>query len=174
MKNKKSFRWVFLSFLLSFLFIVLTGCEFVETDFGVNDAQNTVQETIKERATEGTIEGERYSSKEEVAEYLCRYDELPINFLTKKEAAELGWDNSKGNLWDVTDEGSIGGDYFGNREGLLPTNKGRKYYEADINYQGGYRNAERIIFSNDGLIFYTDDHYSTFEQLYVEGEEECN
>ena len=61
---------------------------------------------------------------------------------------------------------SIGGDKFGNREGLLPKEDGRQYYECDVNYQGGYRGAERIVFSNDGLIFYTDDHYNSFTQLY--------
>jgi len=61
---------------------------------------------------------------------------------------------------------SIGGDTFGNREGLLPKADGRKYYECDVNYEGGYRNGERIVYSNDGLIFYTDDHYESFEQLY--------
>ncbi|WP_276648398.1 ribonuclease domain-containing protein [Trichococcus flocculiformis] len=65
---------------------------------------------------------------------------------------------------------SIGGDCFGNREGLLPKKSGRTYYEADIDYDGGYRGAERIVYSNDGLIFYTDDHYESFEQLYGEGD----
>ncbi len=75
-------------------------------------------------------------------------------------------DADRGNLWDVTDEMSIGGDRFGNREGLLPDASGRKWYEADIDYDGGRRNAKRIVFSNDGLIYYTDDHYESFEQLY--------
>jgi guanyl-specific ribonuclease Sa len=61
---------------------------------------------------------------------------------------------------------SIGGDTFGNREGILPKEKGRKYYECDVNYEGGYRGGERIVYSNDGLIFYTEDHYKSFEQLY--------
>ena len=61
---------------------------------------------------------------------------------------------------------SIGGDYFGNRENLLPNKKNRKWYECDINYNGGYRNSERIVFSNDGLIYYTSNHYESFEQLY--------
>ena len=61
---------------------------------------------------------------------------------------------------------SIGGDYFGNYEGLLPEEDGRDYYECDIDYEGGYRNSKRIIFSDDGLIFYTEDHYESFEQLY--------
>ena len=91
--------------------------------------------------------------------------ELPPNYLTKSEARKLGWDASSGNLWDVTDKGVIGGDRFGNREGNLPTKKGRQYFEADVNYEGGRRNAHRLVYSNDGLIFYTDDHYNTFEKL---------
>ncbi|MDN6293601.1 MAG: ribonuclease domain-containing protein [Alkalibacterium gilvum] len=109
-----------------------------------------------------------YSSPEDVSLYLDTYDELPNNYLTKNEARELGWESSEGNLWEVTDEMLIGGDYFGNREGLLPEESNRDYYEADVNYEGGYRGAERLVYSNDGLIFYTDDHYDSFQQLYGE------
>ena len=78
----------------------------------------------------------------------------------------MGWDSQSGNLDEVAPGMSIGGDIFGNLEKLLPEEKGRKYYECDVNYEGGYRNGERIIYSNDGLIYYTDDHYKSFEQLY--------
>ena len=105
-----------------------------------------------------------------MAAYIHEFNELPPNYLTKDEAEALGWDNSEGNLWEVTDGMSIGGDFFGNREGLLPKKSGRSYYEADIDYEGGFRGAERIVYSNDGLIFYTDDHYESFEQLYGEGD----
>ena len=111
------------------------------------------------------VEDGWYSSKEDVAEYIEIYETLPDNFITKDEAIELGWDNSKGNLWDVAEGMSIGGDRFMNREGLLPDEKGRIWTECDINYEGGYRGAERIVFSNDGLIYYTDDHYESFECL---------
>jgi len=107
-----------------------------------------------------------YTNPLEVAEYIHQYKQLPSNFLTKSEAGQLGWVSSKGNLWDVTDQMSIGGDYFGNREGLLPSAANRQYYECDVNYSGGFRGAERIVYSNDGLIFYTDDHYQSFTQIY--------
>ena len=107
-----------------------------------------------------------YTTPEDVAEYIHTFGTLPNNFITKTEAKALGWESSKGNLWDVAPGKSIGGDYFGNYEGLLPTEKGRKYTECDVNYEGGYRGSERIIFSNDGLIFYTNDHYESFTQLY--------
>ena len=109
-----------------------------------------------------------YSSEEEVALYLDTYGELPYNYITKEEARELGWVASEGNLWEVTDEYLIGGDRFGNREGLLPEESGRQYYEADVNYEGGYRGPERLVYSNDGLIYYTDDHYDSFTLLYGE------
>ena len=105
-----------------------------------------------------------YSAPDEVALYIHTYGELPDNFITKKEAQKLGWDNKKGNLWEVADGMSIGGDYFGNKEGLLPEED--TYTECDVNYNGGYRGSERIVFSDDGDIYYTGDHYESFEQLY--------
>ena len=107
-----------------------------------------------------------YISKDEVAFYLHEYGRLPGNYITKKEAQELGWDNKKGNLSEAAPGKSIGGSHFGNYEKALPEKKGRKYYECDLEYQGGYRGAKRLVYSNDGLIFYTEDHYQTFEQLY--------
>ena len=107
-----------------------------------------------------------YTSKDEVAAYIHEFGHLPSNFITKKEAKKLGWISSEGNLGEVAPGKSIGGDYFGNYEGKLPEKSGRSYYECDIDSDGGYRGAKRIIFSDDGLIFYTEDHYNSFEQLY--------
>ena len=107
-----------------------------------------------------------YTSKEEVAAYIHLYGHLPDNYITKKEAEELGWDSRQGNLAEVAPGKSIGGSRFGNYEGLLPEKEGRHYRECDIGYEGGRRGAERLVYSDDGLIFYTEDHYKTFEQLY--------
>ena len=104
-----------------------------------------------------------YTSPEDVAAYIHTFSTLPSNFITKKQAQALGWDNKQGNLADVAPGKSIGGDTFGNREGLLPDGK---YHECDVNYTGGFRGSERIIYSDDGRIYYTNDHYQTFEQLY--------
>lgn len=112
-------------------------------------------------------EGDWYDSMEEVAVYLTLYDALPDNYLTKKEAQALGWDSRRGNLWDVAEGCSIGGDLFGNYEGQLPEKKGRRFTECDIGYDGGYRGAERLIFTNDGLMYYTADHYKTFDEVQV-------
>ncbi len=148
-------RW--LSMLLA-LVMLLSGCGLTQAT-----AYKSTEPT-----EEAIAEDEPYSSKEEVAEYIYLYGHLPPNYITKKEAQELGWVASKANLWEVAPGMSIGGDRFGNREGLLPSAKGRKFYECDIDFDGGYRNAKRIIFSNDGLIYYTEDHYESFELLYGE------
>lgn len=107
-----------------------------------------------------------YTSKEEVALYIHTYGKLPSNYITKKHAAELGWDSGKGNLDSILPGMSIGGSTFGNYEEKLPKAAGRKYFECDIDYEGGYRNTKRLVYSNDGLIYYTEDHYNSFEQLY--------
>lgn len=108
-----------------------------------------------------------YYSAEDVALYLYTYNKLPDNFITKSEARELGWEG--GSVEKYLDGAAIGGDKFGNREGLLPKAKGRQYYECDIDTNGkNSRGAKRIVFSNDGLIYYTDDHYESFTLLYGE------
>lgn len=106
-----------------------------------------------------------YTTKDDVALYLHIYGHLPPNFVTKKEAEAAGWNG--GSLDRVLPGMCIGGDYFGNYEGQLPRAKGRKWMKCDINTLGKRsRGAERIIFSNDGLIYYTPDHYESFELLY--------
>ena len=108
-----------------------------------------------------------YYSAEEVALYLVTYGELPSNFITKNEARELGWEG--GSVQRYKEGAAIGGDKFGNREGILPKANGRQYYECDIDTDGkNSRGAKRIVFSNDGLIYYTEDHYETFILLYGE------
>lgn len=108
-----------------------------------------------------------YTSKDDVALYIHVYGHLPSNFITKKEAEKLGW--SGGSLESYAPGKCIGGDRFGNYEGLLPKKTGRSYTECDIDTLGKKsRGAKRIVFSNDGLIYYTDDHYASFELLYGE------
>ena len=108
-----------------------------------------------------------YTTKEDVALYIHTYGRLPDNFITKKEAEQLGWPG--GSLEPYAPGMCIGGNRFGNYEGLLPEKKGRTYTECDIDTLGASkRGAKRIVFSNDGLIYYTDDHYESFELLYGE------
>lgn len=108
-----------------------------------------------------------YTTKEDVALYLHQYGRLPGNFITKKQAQELGW--TGGSLEPYAPGMCIGGSRFGNYEGLLPQKEGRTYTECDIDTLGAKsRGAKRIVFSNDGLIYYTEDHYESFTLLYGE------
>ena len=137
-------------------------------DESVTDETLVTDDVVEESDESAVVESGTYTTKEEVAAYLYQFGHLPSNFITKKEAKALGWVSSEGNLWEVAPGMSIGGDYFGNYEGILPKAKGRDYYECDIDTAGSYRGAKRIVFSNDGLIYYTEDHYETFEILYGE------
>jgi len=108
-----------------------------------------------------------YTTKEDVALYLHSYGHLPSNFITKTKARAAGWDG--GSLERVLPGMCIGGGGFGNLEGLLPDAPGRSWKECDINTLGkNSRGAERLVYSNDGLIYYTGDHYESFELLYGE------
>ena len=173
MKNKnKSLLTLILS--LAVVLSVFTGCTSQlqqEADEG-KYAEKTEQEEIyaTEKSDENSDEyeityGGSYTAPEAVAAYLYEWEELPPNYITKNEAEKLGWQSNKGNLWEVAEGMSIGGDKFGNREGLLP--EGESYRECDVNYTGGYRDAERLVYSTDDFdIYYTADHYESFEQVY--------
>lgn len=140
--------------------------------------QNTdePQETDEPRNTDGPqkdgandklpVYGGYYYDLNNVVLYLETYGELPANYITKSEARELGWEG--GSVENYQEGAAIGGDYFGNREGLLPTAKGRRYTECDIDTNGyGSRGSRRLVFSNDGLYFYTSDHYESFSEVIV-------
>ena len=137
-----------------------------------SEAQEPAEEASEEPAeaaaeTPAIDEDGVYTTKDDVALYLHTYGHLPSNFITKKEAEKLGW--SGGSLEPYAPGKCIGGSHFGNYEGILPEKDGRSYTECDIETLGAdKRGAKRIVFSNDGLIYYTEDHYETFELLYGE------
>lgn len=107
-----------------------------------------------------------YTDKDHVALYIHEFGKVPSNYVTKTKARNAGWVNTEGNLWDVLPGKSIGGGGFYNDDNMMPDAPGREWFECDIDYEGGFRNAKRIVYSNDGLIYYTDDHYNTFQRLY--------
>ncbi len=136
-------------------------------DFDTTSEPATDEQIDESDSTAPLSEDSSYYSKEEVASYIHIYKKLPPNFITKSEAGELGWEG--GSVEKYLDGAAIGGDVFGNREGLLPKADGRIYYECDIDTNGkNSRGAKRIVFSNDGLIYYTNDHYESFTLLYGE------
>lgn len=136
-----------------------------ETEKQNTTKKQTSAQTTKASDNDRVVESGKYDTKDEVALYIHTFGHLPSNYITKKQAQDLGW--SGGSLKKYAPGCCIGGDRFGNYEGLLPKAKGRTYTECDIGTMNAKsRGAKRIIFSNDGLIYYTDDHYESFTQLY--------
>ena len=126
-------------------------------------------ERVTDPATGATVDFDgEYTSKDEVALYIHAFGDVPSNFVTKTKARNAGWVSTEGNLWDVLPGKSIGGGGFDNIEDELPLeyDPERTFKECDINYAGGYRGSERLVYSDDGYIFYTSDHYETFTLLY--------
>ena len=108
---------------------------------------------------------------QKLADYIFEHGELPENFITKKEAQARGWQDQYRYVGDIEPGLCIGGDYFGNYERKLPVVKGRKYYEADCFYHGGPRNGYRIVYSTDGHVWYSEDHYENFVELFPSKED---
>ena len=145
--------------LLSLLLTLgLTSCSaelYTETSYFDSSSEAYISEEVET------------DQKDEVALYIHLYDHLPSNYMTKKEAREQGWEG--GALSQVISGMSIGGDYYGNYEGTLPEDN--TYHECDIDTEGKKsRGAKRIIYSEDGDIWYTEDHYESFKLLYGDGE----
>ena len=137
------------------------------TEAGIQ-SDETPEMVPAEPTAEATLPttGEYYYDLTNVVLYLDLYGELPPNFITKAKARELGW--SGGNVEKYMEGGAIGGDFFGNYEGLLPKADGRIYHECDIDTESpNGRGSKRLVFSSDGLYFYTSDHYESFSQVNV-------
>lgn len=141
-------------------------------DGAAGTAQNAIEAAQAEEQPAAAIDEDGiYDTKDEVALYIHTFGCLPGNYITKAEAEKAGW--SGGSVEKYCPGKCIGGGRFGNYEGLLPDAAGRVWTECDINTLGAAsRGAERIVFSNDGLIYYTPDHYDSFQLLY--GAEEAN
>jgi hypothetical protein len=106
----------------------------------------------------GRSRRDNYTDKDHVALYIHKFNKLPGNYITKNEAKKLGW-KEEGTLDKVAPGKSIGGDHFGNYEHQVPDKQGRKWKECDIDYKKGNRGPKRIVFSSDGLIYYSPSHY---------------
>ena len=192
MQNKKSFFYIILAFVAGLLLMYLFNnykiekkntSENTEISYQKSETQNqddSYSYEKKSKKNQDNFEKEKsdFSNKnndssnqideltndEIVVKYLKEHGELPDYYITKSEAKSLGWVPSKGNLCEVAPGKAIGGDIWTNRQKSLPTKSGRKYFEADLNYNCGNRNADRVVFSNDGLVFVTFDHYRSFEE----------
>ena len=192
MQNKKSLLYIFLAFVVGLLLMYLFNnykiekkntSENTEISYQKSETQNqddSYSYEKKSKKNQDNFEKEKsdFSNKnndssnqideltndEIVVKYLKEHGELPEYYITKSEAKSLGWVPSKGNLCEVAPGKAIGGDIWTNRQKSLPIKSGRRYFEADLNYNCGNRNADRVVFSNDGLVFVTFDHYRSFEE----------
>ena len=164
-------RIVQLIVLLLAAVLLLSSCTANALETAKRKKKNTATPAVTVAATvaptaETIAEPGPLEEAQRLADYIFEHGELPENFMTKKEIQALGWQNEYRYVSDAAPGMSIGGDYFGNYERKLPVVKGRKYYEADCYYKGGPRNEYRIIYSNDGHVWYTGDHYETFTELF--------
>lgn len=193
--NLKKKLWRLLSVLSTLLLVVLpiAGCDYSYTSESTTETgtytsisdtsgqnNSTTESSTQQKQTDSSsattkkqidetddylVKDGSYTSKEDVMNYLIQYGQLPDNFITKKEAKKLGW--SGGSLEPYAPGKCIGGDYFGNYEEVLPVVSDRTYHECDIDtLNAKSRGAKRIIYSDDGQIYYTEDHYKTFTLLY--------
>lgn len=192
MQNKKSLLYIFLAFVAGLLLMYLFNnykiekkntSENTEISYQKSETQNQDnsysyekkskknQDNFEERKSDFSDDNntsnnniDELTNDELVVKYLKEHGELPDYYITKSEAKSLGWVPSKGNLCEIAPGKAIGGDIWTNRQKSLPTKSGRIYFEADLNYNCGNRNADRVVFSNDGLVFVTFDHYRSFEE----------
>ena len=167
---KKLLRFA-LMFILIFALVMLTESVILPALFGgetpaATEPAAAAQSAERPPDASAVDEDGEYTEKDELALYIHLYGHLPGNFVTKAEAEAAGW--TGGAVGKVLPGKSIGGDRFYNREGLLPKASGRVWTECDVGERRNTRGAERIVFSNDGLIYYTPDHYDSFELLYGE------
>ena len=166
---KKLLRFV-LMFVLIFALVMAVDYALRTLPSGAESAAPADELTLlpnDDAGGEKISEDGEYDSRDEVALYVHTYGHLPKNYVTKAEAEAAGW--SGGSVEKYLPGKCIGGDRYYNREGLLPKAKGRIWTECDIDTLGASsRGAKRIIFSNDGLIYYTEDHYESFTLLYGE------
>lgn len=164
----KRFSAFFMALAALLLSLSLAGCSSADLNSVIVTTPDAASSADSQSPENDLLpEDGSYTTKDDVALYLHQYGHLPDNFMSKKDAEALGWEG--GSLEPYAPGMCIGGSRFGNYEGLLPEASGRTYKECDIDTLGvKSRGAKRIVFSNDGLIYYTADHYETFELLYGE------
>lgn len=159
MKNNKNIIKIGIAIV-----VALVGYFFIK-DFSIDHnlpAQDQLiqNQTLKNTSVKNPTSIDELTDENLVIDYVKKNHRLPDYYLTKNEAKKLGWEAHLGNLCDVLPGKAIGGDSFGNREKKLPL--GNQYYEADVNYNCGNRNADRIIYTTEGEVWLTHDHYKTF------------
>ncbi|MDR2236409.1 MAG: ribonuclease N [Chryseobacterium sp.] len=152
-----------LLFGMSVMYIYKNFIEDTKENTGTADYEKTAVENRNNSGNSSSQASiDELTEEKTVIRYVQQHHRLPDYYITKNEARKQGWNPSRGNLCEVLPGKAIGGDKFGNREKRLP--EGEKYYEADVNYHCGSRNADRIIFTGNGEVYLTKNHYKSFEK----------
>ncbi|UOU96804.1 hypothetical protein MUU74_09885 [Chryseobacterium daecheongense] len=169
--NNKSTPWFFavIGLIVGILVMYLVNNFTIEKKNNTNNTPKSEQvnygSTTSEENNINTSDQQsidQLTEEKRVISYVKQNHKLPDYYITKNEARRQGWNPSQGNLCEVLPGRAIGGDKFSNREGNLP--KGERYFEADVNYNCGNRNADRIVFTEDGDVYLTKNHYKSFEK----------
>jgi guanyl-specific ribonuclease Sa len=168
MKNfNKMLQWIVLIAAVALVIFYFKNNHRVYDRAKVAEIQTVASEdtkTMNPPTGQNNLSTGELTAEDVIINYVRKHGKLPDCYITKNEARNHGWIASAGNLCDVLPGRAIGGDRFGNRDRQLPDKEGRQYFEADLNCICGKRGADRLVFSNDGLIFVTHDHYKTFEK----------
>ncbi len=127
--------------------------------YNKNSSENS--ENSYQNSSENSGNIAELTKEEVVVPYVKEHHELPDYYITKSEAKRNGW-NPGESLCEAVPGKAIGGDHFRNKEGKFP--EGEQYFEADVNYNCGHRNAERIVFTKNGDVWITHDHYKSFQK----------
>lgn len=152
------------SIFVIFLLLIIGGLAFNFLHNGNKSVSEGVSNDISSSVSVAQ-DIDRLTQRQTVVNYVREHGRLPDYYITKSQARSQGWDARDGNLCSVLPGRAIGGDRFSNREKQLPQAKGRQWFEADINYRCGHRGAERLLYSDDGLIYITNDHYQRFTEV---------
>lgn len=170
-QNIKLFLFFIIGLLTAFLAMYLINNyriekknkEVINSEVSINQNSNeNFKENKTSKASDFSGNIDELTNEDTVINYVKSNHRLPDYYITKGEARKQGWVASKGNLCDVLPGRAIGGDNFSNREKTLPS--GNKYFEADVNYNCGNRNADRIVFTKNGEVWLTKNHYKSFEK----------
>ncbi|CAQ85783.1 MULTISPECIES: ribonuclease domain-containing protein [Photorhabdus] len=145
------------------LTVLVVACGTLAKGVGKQGVEATLAQTTEtDNSTSAIQRIDRLTEQNEVAAYLRQNNKLPDLYITKKQARDLGWNAKLGNLCQILPGRAIGGDKFANREKKLPIKPKRQWFEADVNYRCGHRGSDRLLYSSDGLIYLTLDHYKSF------------
>ena len=180
MKNLKiSFAFLFSVFLVACSTPTVSSDDSDEIERISSDIEKTTSSSsvATKSIYDAVEESGLYTTKDSVAAYLCKFYKLPSNYVGKNEGKSL-YESKTGNTFEkwnfnpwITLGVMIGGDVFynyaNNPDNYHSTLPEGDYREADVDYSAKNRGTKRLVYQSDCIIYYTADHYETFNKLEV-------